>query len=185
MHVRRNGIDNSIIEQRSQACTWINECNMVVSERRHVAGTNNRLAALSFLRVQSFTRAAQDNGCMECPPMPSARHIFSLAGRRAASRRSLRTTRFRDQRIRCTCTCVRWWICDDLRGKRAMYFSWCRRVIHQAVAHVALHAHGAWATKSATKGADFRSQWRPGSESNRRTRLCRPLHDHSATWPLR
>jgi LSD1 subclass zinc finger protein len=25
--------------------------------------------------------------------------------------------------------------------------------------------------------------WRPGSESNRRTRLCRPLHDHSATWP--
>ena len=29
-----------------------------------------------------------------------------------------------------------------------------------------------------------REQWRPGSESNRRTRLCRPLHDHSATWPL-
>jgi hypothetical protein len=27
--------------------------------------------------------------------------------------------------------------------------------------------------------------WRPGSESNRRTRLCRPLHDHSATWPRR
>ena len=26
-------------------------------------------------------------------------------------------------------------------------------------------------------------KWRPGSESNRRTRLCRPLHDHSATWP--
>ena len=26
--------------------------------------------------------------------------------------------------------------------------------------------------------------WRPGSESNRRTRLCRPLHDHSATWPV-
>ncbi len=26
-------------------------------------------------------------------------------------------------------------------------------------------------------------QWRPGSESNRRTRLCRPLHNHSATWP--
>jgi hypothetical protein len=25
--------------------------------------------------------------------------------------------------------------------------------------------------------------WRPGSESNRRTRLCRPLHDHSATRP--
>ena len=27
-------------------------------------------------------------------------------------------------------------------------------------------------------------EWRPGSESNRRTRLCRPLHDHSATWPF-
>ena len=26
--------------------------------------------------------------------------------------------------------------------------------------------------------------WRPGSESNRRTRLCRPLHDHSATRPM-
>ena len=27
------------------------------------------------------------------------------------------------------------------------------------------------------------SVWRLGSESNRRTRLCRPLHDHSATQP--
>ena len=27
--------------------------------------------------------------------------------------------------------------------------------------------------------------WRRGSESNRRTRLCRPLHDHSATPPLK
>ena len=26
-------------------------------------------------------------------------------------------------------------------------------------------------------------EWRRGSESNRRTRLCRPLHDHSATPP--
>ena len=26
--------------------------------------------------------------------------------------------------------------------------------------------------------------WRRGSESNRRPRLCRPLHDHSATSPL-
>jgi hypothetical protein len=26
-------------------------------------------------------------------------------------------------------------------------------------------------------------KWRLGSESNRRTRLCRPLHDHSATQP--
>ena len=26
--------------------------------------------------------------------------------------------------------------------------------------------------------------WRPGSGSNRRRRLCRPLHDHSATWPF-
>ena len=44
-------------------------------------------------------------------------------------------------------------------------------------------------------GADFGDQnfltcvtkclvyWRRGSESNRRTRLCRPLHDHSATPP--
>src|SRR5258708_5709272 len=27
------------------------------------------------------------------------------------------------------------------------------------------------------------SRWRRGSESNRRPRLCRPLHDHSATPP--
>ena len=27
-------------------------------------------------------------------------------------------------------------------------------------------------------------RWRPGSESNRRTRICSPLHDHSATRPL-
>lgn len=27
------------------------------------------------------------------------------------------------------------------------------------------------------------SIWRPGSESNRRTRICSPLHDHSATRP--
>ena len=27
-------------------------------------------------------------------------------------------------------------------------------------------------------------EWRPGSELNRRTRLCRPLHNHSATWPV-
>lgn len=26
--------------------------------------------------------------------------------------------------------------------------------------------------------------WRPGSESNRHTRICSPLHNHSATWPL-
>ncbi len=26
--------------------------------------------------------------------------------------------------------------------------------------------------------------WRPGSESNRRTRICSPLHNHSATWPV-
>src|SRR5690606_4335041 len=26
--------------------------------------------------------------------------------------------------------------------------------------------------------------WRPGSESNRRTRICSPLHDHSATRPV-
>ena len=34
-------------------------------------------------------------------------------------------------------------------------------------------------------GFSLDAQWRPGSESNRRTRLCRPLHDHSATRPLR
>ena len=40
--------------------------------------------------------------------------------------------------------------------------------------------------KKAPEGALIScAQWRPGSESNRRTRLCRPLHDHSATWPLR
>ena len=39
----------------------------------------------------------------------------------------------------------------------------------------------------ALSGAVFVSdcgRWRPGSESNRRTRLCRPLHNHSATWPM-
>ena len=29
----------------------------------------------------------------------------------------------------------------------------------------------------------FLMLWRPGPESNRCTRLCRPLHDHSATRP--
>lgn len=27
--------------------------------------------------------------------------------------------------------------------------------------------------------------WRPGSESNRHTRICSPLHNHSATRPER
>ena len=30
----------------------------------------------------------------------------------------------------------------------------------------------------------WRRNWRPGSELNRRTRLCRPLHNHSATRPV-
>jgi hypothetical protein len=34
-------------------------------------------------------------------------------------------------------------------------------------------------------GVQCIAQWRPRSESNRRTRICSPLHDHSATWPLR
>ena len=38
--------------------------------------------------------------------------------------------------------------------------------------------------KGARRRLTLCSQWRPRSESNRRTRLCRPLHDHSATWPL-
>ncbi len=29
----------------------------------------------------------------------------------------------------------------------------------------------------------IRAEWRRGSESNRRPRLCRPLHNHSATPP--
>ena len=34
------------------------------------------------------------------------------------------------------------------------------------------------------KGRTTRTyDWRPGSESNRRTRICSPLHDHSATRP--
>ena|SRR5579883_808035 len=39
---------------------------------------------------------------------------------------------------------------------------------------------------SATRGdrKPLPGYWRRGSESNRRTRLCRPLHDHSATPPL-
>ena len=40
----------------------------------------------------------------------------------------------------------------------------------------------------ATRASDTRSQtkvdnWRPGSDSNRRRRLCRPLHNPSATRP--
>src|SRR6185437_17151434 len=34
-------------------------------------------------------------------------------------------------------------------------------------------------------GAKCLMCWRRGSESNRRTRLCRPLHNHSATPPAR
>ncbi len=42
-------------------------------------------------------------------------------------------------------------------------------------------------TCSATRarGPPQGRRWRLGSESNRRTRLCRPLHDHSATQPKR
>ena len=39
-------------------------------------------------------------------------------------------------------------------------------------------------TRGHIGGLRLKSAWRPGSESNRRTRLCRPLHDHSATWPV-
>ncbi len=35
-----------------------------------------------------------------------------------------------------------------------------------------------------TRRSGLSQYWRPGSESNRRTRLCRPLHDHSATRPV-
>ena len=34
-----------------------------------------------------------------------------------------------------------------------------------------------------TTCGSWKRKWRLGSESNRRTRLCRPLHDHSATQP--
>ncbi len=67
--------------------------------------------------------------------------------------------------------------------------------------HVSLGVHGAdggTRTHTPFRKADFKSaastsfatsatgqyssaRWRLGSESNRRTRLCRPLHDHSAT----
>lgn len=38
--------------------------------------------------------------------------------------------------------------------------------------------------KSPTFRSGFRSFWRPGSELNRRTRICSPLHNHSATRPV-
>ena len=31
--------------------------------------------------------------------------------------------------------------------------------------------------------AELLEKWRPRPESNRRRRLCRPLRNHSATWP--
>ena len=31
----------------------------------------------------------------------------------------------------------------------------------------------------------LKRRWRLGSESNRRTRICSPLHDHSATQPIK
>ncbi len=34
---------------------------------------------------------------------------------------------------------------------------------------------------ASTNSATWANDWRLGSESNRRPRLCRPLHDHSAT----
>ena len=37
--------------------------------------------------------------------------------------------------------------------------------------------------KKKPRGARF-VEWRPGSELNRRTRICSPLHDHSATRPV-
>jgi len=39
---------------------------------------------------------------------------------------------------------------------------------------------GSWAQDT----ANLNLEWRLGSESNRRTRSCSPLHDHSATQPV-
>jgi hypothetical protein len=39
-------------------------------------------------------------------------------------------------------------------------------------------------TNFTTRAMEISDRWRRGSESNRRRRLCRPLHDHSATPPL-
>ena len=40
-----------------------------------------------------------------------------------------------------------------------------------------------FATRAGAGCGNGREDWRRGSESNRRPRLCRPLHDHSATPP--
>src|ERR1700720_4438413 len=39
------------------------------------------------------------------------------------------------------------------------------------------------ANKKPARSGFHKDDWRRGSESNRRRRLCRPLHDHSATPP--
>src|SRR4029453_10119754 len=44
-------------------------------------------------------------------------------------------------------------------------------------------AHNVQECKKPHKAAFHRRYWRRRSESNRRRRLCRPLHDHSATPP--
>src|SRR6185312_11069385 len=49
--------------------------------------------------------------------------------------------------------------------------------------------HQGWWSQKTRRSAGFwlarwpAEQWRPRSESNRRTRICSPLHDHSATRP--
>ncbi len=56
-----------------------------------------------------------------------------------------------------------------------------RRVRHRARAY-GQRGRVLQSEKREERGA-FHRVWRRGSESNRRRRLCRPLHDHSATPP--
>ena len=62
-------------------------------------------------------------------------------------------------------------------------FSGCQRFLLDTPRHWPRHFSWFSAGFRDHSGQYRIRKWRPGPESNRRTRLCRPLHDHSATRP--
>src|SRR5436190_4282713 len=62
----------------------------------------------------------------------------------------------------------------------------CQRILRYGVGHRLdenYMIHSALLTLLDAVGFSWKRKWRLGSELNRRTRLCRPLHNHSATQP--
>ncbi len=109
---------------------------------------------------------------------PNSRHlrwrgaVASCRGRRRAP------NHFCEPRFPSTCA-----VSTSGHGTRGRYVPLAQR---ESVPHRDAHAQAVTARPAAalvSKGELRRIIWRRESESNRRTRLCRPLHDHSAIPP--